>query len=751
MDASDHVVQATTLPHTFVEEEHMRILLTMGASAPPDECKGCVRTEDVTALVNMGVHEDRARWALESSSGDLVQAVELATAFPAFGSERNAAGVAEHAEDADVEATPSSGEEVDLLVSMGVDRDLARWALSRTSGDIDAAADLATSSEANAVEELVSEEFSVPEAAGSASSVGPSSSLVAVTARRVDDRVETLVSMGIKVDVARWALSRTGSDVEAAADLATSPEAADYAPPSSHIHPEPTSAEVASDSALDLLVARGVDRDLARWSLAKCKGDVEAAAVLAASLDKATVHVPGEPVPERKEDSKDVQLLKRWVEKRDEDILPEYWNAAAKICVAPELMRRSRLARCLVYLQDRQDGIGIDEILLKVVQKAYGLRSAEAARNHSTDVVGLASGNVFQGALTTYNALGWQQPYLVTALVLLFNSEDPQGLQVVLGLLHSGAEHCFARKTYAFNAVLGRVVVPTETSSGSLLDADRAAVLEVATELVEDVKDQALKTTFLEPTKMYFRAHNNPVMERNVEVHGMNTYLAVLMATLGVQFNRLPELGDILLGVADFLDGQTDEAMEVMWADEHFGHDWQNIQELRAKWRGDREPKIFELVGNLAHVLVLQNLLRFEAFIFRGSNAREVAIAASNPRGSSSKRWQMAKYLEQFAHWFSEDFLVPRMITRLTGDGGRLSALQTLKEDLVLSDPSFADENDDVRFWLWDMDAFPAQLRMHRACALLRRAGVLRRPPCRRLISRPSGDDSRRRDQCHQQ
>ena len=87
----------------------------------------------------------------------------------------------------------------------------------------------------------------------------------------------------------------------------------------------------------------------------------------------------------------------------------------------------------------------------------------------------------------------------------------------------------------------------------------------------------------------------------------------------------------------------------------------------------------------------------------------------------------MAKYLDAFTYWFSEEFLVPRMITRLTGDDGCLEALQGLLEDLVLQEPSLRsteEGEDDVRFWLWDMSGLPARLRMDRAARLLRHAEV---------------------------
>merc|ERR1712216_1122076 len=77
----------------------------------------------------------------------------------------------------------------------------------------------------------------------------------------------------------------------------------------------------------------------------------------------------------------------------------------------------------------------------------------------------------------------------------------------------------------------------------------------------------------------------------------------------------------------------------------------------------------------------------------------------------------------------SEDFLVQRMITRLTGDGGCLEALQAIMDDLIDQEPalkSTEEGEEDVRFWLWDMSVLPAVLRKDGAKRLLWHAEVLK-------------------------
>jgi len=301
-----------------------------------------------------------------------------------------------------------------------------------------------------------------------------------------------------------------------------------------------------------------------------------------------------------------------------------------------------------------------------------------------------------------------------------------------------GSGWCHARKTFVFNTIVSRVKVPLSAADDLLahpdddadLQAARRSLMEVVTEFIEDSKDLAVKSTFLEPCKMFFRAKDEPVRENQVDVHGSNTYLAILSATLGVQLNRRPYLGDYSIGCVDFLANGAPEPLA--WSESHFGRDWEGVGELRheeGRFGEDgpkplRTPGIFDRIEFFSDTFLLQSRT---GFVFKGATARDVANAAVNPASSKDKRLRLARYLEKFASWFSEDFILPRMISRITGDTGRLEALQTLKDDLVRVRPDLAGDEgeEDVRFWLWDMSDLPAQFRQQRAVDLMRHVGVL--------------------------
>lgn len=428
------------------------------------------------------------------------------------------------------------------------------------------------------------------------------------------------------------------------------------------------------------------------------------------------------------------QLHTRWVTGRVRAARREYQRAVDQICVADELMTSSNLGRRMEFLEEQLRAGPAPSMVasaLRATRKAFGLSSDAEARVYRGGVSGLATGNMFQGAILLYEGLTWERPYLAEALSLLCDGEDAFSLQVTLALLRRGADECHARKVYAFNAVLGRLPVTAASLGGwplprpggaSALEVARAAVLAVVTELVEETKEAAFSTVFLEPTKMYFQAVHSSGFN-DVDVHGANVYLAILMATLGVELSRRPFLyDDTNAGVADFLGAGMHESLSILWREEHFGRAWESIGELRR-----RRPK--------ARNFVPQHFIFDECVSLLGlCRACGVANAAIDPEGSEAKRGRLAAYLEHFAFWFSRGFMLPRMVNRLLGDEGRPEALQLLLDDLLRLEAqgrpapaSASGEEEDVRFWLWDMESFPAELREDRAERLLQHAGALRR------------------------
>jgi hypothetical protein len=600
-------------------------------------------------------------------------------------------------DDFDIEQLPSFKRDVGLLVGMAFDRDLARWALRNQAGDINAAAELASSSGAaqRYAEHVINEKREEQDAK---------------EAEEYDSARRMTFTMASGAAVAAVAAGAAVVPVAACAAAAATVTATAYWVSGSAESEDVNAEEGGSSSSTSPVVEASED-----------------------------VHVP-EAVLER-EDS--FEVLSHWVGSRRTvaAALPAYEQAAQQVCVPYQMMCSSRLGGRCQFLEElllSQLGIlpSIQIIVLAMVRKAFDLGTDAQAFEHNAAVPGLAEGNMFEGAVYFHSELKWERPFLEKALVLLCETEDPMGLQVVLGMLRTGADWCKARKTLMFSSIIERLKIPERFSTrdqqcmgtSSAAESSRKAVWDVITQLVDDTKDQAFKTTFLEPTKMCFRRHEEFAREDQVEVHGANTYLAVLASTLGVQLNRRPHMRDFVVGCTDFLSFEEDPPA---WKEEHFGFDWESRRELREavvsrQKEPDGEPTkvgFFELIG------LVSSIFGFSGFVFSGASVQDVANAAVDPQGDKEQQLHMAKYLERFTYWFSEEFLVPRMITRLTGDGGCLEAVQAIMDDLVSQYPSLRsqeDGEDDVRFWLWDMSQVPASLRRDRAQRLLRHAEVLK-------------------------
>jgi hypothetical protein len=87
-------------------------------------------------------------------------------------------------------------------------------------------------------------------------------------------------------------------------------------------------------------------------------------------------------------------------------------------------------------------------------------------------------------------------------------------------------------------------------------------------------KGKSLHAAFLEPTKLYFDRIGDYVMRDDVDVHGINTYNAVLLATLGIQVPGGNFWEDEPKGMCEFLgvrDQAFQRALAAMQTKETFG------------------------------------------------------------------------------------------------------------------------------------------------------------------------------------
>lgn len=404
----------------------------------------------------------------------------------------------------------------------------------------------------------------------------------------------------------------------------------------------------------------------------------------------------------------------KWITQR-RPALPEYVQAATLICVRPELMAESRTALVVENLttnaasKSQMPG-SFDAVVTNAIKTAWRVRDDRAARGHNCDVPGLASGSPFNGANQVYGSLeAWQRDVLQLAIHHLTTSSTPDDLQMALGMLMRGAQECHSRKLWAFYGIVARCTPPRSEAASDGLPMSRARILAATREFLDDEKDAAFNTHFLEPSWMYLAAlrDGNP----DVNVHGANTYLAALASALGVRFSREPFLNDESKGVTPFLDFRFEGgALEALQRPENLGKSWQAVRECK-------DPKLARNAPRTAHRWVRDG--------GRPIDTAELAIGAD-----TAARKRLRPYLEAFADVFSAPRLLPRLFTRLVQSDDLTAALNeelaAFHREGLRADTQDDGSETDCRHFLWDLEGQQPAFRTSRAVLLFSRIGVVK-------------------------
>ena len=392
---------------------------------------------------------------------------------------------------------------------------------------------------------------------------------------------------------------------------------------------------------------------------------------------------------------------------------PEFINARAMICISPDLMARGRLDAKIAGLNAVLARCPLQEAFgtaaSQFICRAFGLCSAEEAIHYSGSVAGLGEGHIHHSAMRVHGDLdGWQQRLLHCAMREMLH-EDPDGLQIVCGLLLRAADECKARKHHVFTLIIERVAsgavfgdpgskaATTETTDA--LGCARHTPLDAAQGVIDELKDKAFASVFTEPTKLYYRIIGDATMEGDVDVHGANTYLALLSAALGVRLARSPLLDDEVKGIAAWIDAHI-EGIEQLTTAESVGKAWEAVY---------RQPPTATRVPR-------------NGFFFRGRTP--LAVALDCLEGPAEARRCLAPYLELFARFFSatEDGVVVKWLCNaiLADESLAVSANTVFRS--IASAVEVDEAAGDIRYWLWDL--MSGEFSHDRALKLLRFAGV---------------------------
>jgi len=199
---------------------------------------------------------------------------------------------------------------------------------------------------------------------------------------------------------------------------------------------------------------------------------------------------------------------------------------------------------------------------------------------------------------------------------------------------------------------------------------------------LEEHKEKALASAFLEPSKLYWRRMHGPgLMEEHVDAHAANAYAALVERCLGVCCS-LPVLWDDSFSVygateflnADFIYG----ALRAMTRPENFGQGYAKV--TRTSDELDGPPAAVPLHG--------------VRFIFAGARTpHEMAAKAMSPSELLlTERATLQPYLERFAHFFSRTyFLEAACAAALADTDGGARVCANAMRLLCDEDPAFAE------------------------------------------------------------
>ena len=359
--------------------------------------------------------------------------------------------------------------------------------------------------------------------------------------------------------------------------------------------------------------------------------------------------------------------------------LPEYQAAADMICVEKEwmsdtiLLRQIRDATSLFGedLKDMKSDAAFDNECLKAIQKAYKLGSREKAKKQKDILSGQV---VFHKCKQVYNTLeAWKKPYMAHAMKIMAEMDnDTAAITAKLTEVVDRSLHCRQVQVKSFNLVMShsyRLILSLKYQLGAKNQAKQVSVglddyggallriFEIVEDYLDDHKENAFKSSFMEPNRFYFefRNHREGWTADNVDTHAINYYLTFINAALGVHLPLLPAYWENWPEtVVDFWKGLNDKCWAEFSDPSHFGMSWQGIASLK------RGGKKFVNDGGIPRAQFPKGS--------RPPPAKEFANNNVNPRGNAAHRAALAIYLERFAAFFRRDFFVTKCFNKLNSE-----------------------------------------------------------------------------------
>lgn len=376
-----------------------------------------------------------------------------------------------------------------------------------------------------------------------------------------------------------------------------------------------------------------------------------------------------------------------------------------KITIKSSVWESTVQLQTISYLENKyadKQCIDVQAILRKIVEK---ISNGESLDELKLDVPGIGQGCAVRDSLLFLQKLrSWESRIMRFALYELLsdNDSDTYGLQIVLALMCRGAKECNARRNSAFHTILIRVHCGLKSVHNC--DDKIQLLKEIVLEFLNDTKERAFKSTFIEPSLFYFRSQNDQTNEGDVEVHGINVYLTVIEVTTGVRLNRLAMYDD------DSMTGSV-----------AFLYDRIFFNSINTLWLPDNIGKSFESF-RCCQTQMKKNVALPTGFIFPHCRTPGAIARAIQDLSPCNHRYlkQLVPYVRQFMTYFQPQIFLPRLINYLISDPvshAYLSNLFNIYRNNLVDNTN--DMENSIEYWIWDLEAFPAVLRLDRVKKLL--------------------------------
>ncbi|PRP84345.1 hypothetical protein PROFUN_07646 [Planoprotostelium fungivorum] len=375
--------------------------------------------------------------------------------------------------------------------------------------------------------------------------------------------------------------------------------------------------------------------------------------------------------------------------------IEEYKRAKEQVFVKHELLEYSPLQSILSELKRKIEREpftqSFSQFLLQLMATAFELPDVNDARSYRC----IDGYHLFPSIGKLHNMLEWRKDLLFAALRHVERTEGATQMGPLLSLLAVGGESCEARRMMAFHAAVLRCKIDIAIDDALEVEETekqkaRRQLWEAATDYVESVKVRAFQRVFIDPTHTCL--HQLGCMTRDdADVHGGNTYSALLFATLAIMLPRGLFLQDEAKGVCDYLrpPETRQEALMAVSPKDSF--------------------KSFKMGFQRGSLMA-------DYFIFPGRTPLDVAKRAISRRAEDQDgRKHLSLYLEAFTRYFTKEEIIQPLFLHLSGEG---QALNVILKDL------YPDEKvEDVREWVYDVEK-DYEFSEERAVLLLRHAGV---------------------------